>query len=147
MTTEVTVGLITLLGVLANTLVASLIGRWQYHAATVSLSRQAWINSLRNDIAEFQSLIFLIGNDENLDIVEATPLFARLNALTSQIALSLNPNEPEHVSLGFLLGDSVQAMKAGIGGDKAALVATQTSVLQSAQKIIKKEWEKIKQKK
>ena len=108
--------------------------------------RQAWIDSLRNDLAEFTSILLQVGDElsvrqkrgEDIQALRAhlrakEPEFQRLEACKARIALRLNPKEHAGLlnAVNALTEPSDHDVKA------AALIA-------ESQKVLKAEWKRVK---
>jgi hypothetical protein len=89
------------------------IGRRQVRANVVSVNRQAWINALREDVAELMekriewALLFAPHADGQyiicLDEGKSNEIFERIRFLGYRIELRLHPGEPKHDKLIALL--------------------------------------------
>ena len=108
--------------------------------------RQAWIDSLRNDLAEFISILLQVGDEfsvrqkrgQDLQALRAhldarQPEFERLEACKARIELRLNPKE--HV----VLLKAVNAMTEPSEHDAKA-----AALIAESQKVLKAEWKRVK---
>ena len=124
--------------------------------------RQAWIDALREDLAQFlgaarafaraTEAIHQFGPDYKskavLTITDEKVSHLRYQAAETfcRIQLRLNPTEPEHVELLRLLRRAIEeqnAMLANGGGIDATMKAIEVATAY-AQPVLKKEWERVK---
>ena len=105
--------------------------------------RQAWINKLRELLAEFTANVVhgrvAGGVEKRPDEYNTQLLF-----LLSHIELMLNPNEDDHQHLGALM----QKMVGKIGdqdGTHEELSTIRADLLDLSRKILKREWDRVKE--
>jgi hypothetical protein len=109
--------------------------------------RQAWINHLRELVAELTSATlhyFKAGHD-----FEGYKNFQRLTFLESMIQLMLNPNEEDHQKLEWMIHDMMRALEALQHGDekgRETFIATHPEVIKLSRQVLKREWNRVKDK-
>jgi len=94
--------------------------------------RQAWINSLRDEMAEFQSYGILPGHDPTKE--------REFYKLGTKIELLMNPSDPDYPTLQSLMYSFLSAANGDIldkYGHNAQFVTT-------CQAILKREWDRLK---
>jgi hypothetical protein len=116
-------------------------------AEVLSRNRQEWINTLRDNIAQFISLISTFAieikdrNKKNtLDKME------RVLLLQSMILLLINPKEEDHGKLDALMRDAIACLgelEKGETGEKN-MPDIREEMLQLSQQILKREWKRVK---
>jgi hypothetical protein len=135
----------------------------QIRAQTVSANRQAWINSLRDDLAEFLTLVlytqpniiavyFAIGSQDQ--IMDAGRTFALVRM---RIELKLSPGEEDHRRLIALTDRVVRDITKATKDMQGSLVMTEDAtvslsqvattgdeILSLGRTILKREWERVK---
>jgi hypothetical protein len=126
----------------------------QIYAAVRSSNRQAWINSLRDEIAQCLSISaeLLVNASsakwaqqkgvsiENIP-PELRPKIFELTKLVALIELRLNPKESDHVELLQNLRALITNIETGALDNNWAL---QRLVIDKSQAILKTEWERVK---
>ena len=137
-----------LVAVIISPAVSVYVARRQIRASVVSASRQKWIDSLRDDLAQVYTAIHVLGLQRSLELISDDELHARMAELTlleSRISLRLNPKEEDHRAILSSIHESIQAMGAGSETAKRAAIQTHLSHLQqNAQVALKREWERVK---
>jgi hypothetical protein len=142
---------------LCAVLLGPLVSIWgvQKHARVTVLSnnRQAWINTLRDLIAEFISICALIHSAKwNVRAErEFDEKWERLALVDSKIRLLLNPNEEDHNHLVKLMGDARRTLKIHATNEQderfPEWLALSAELLPLAQTILKREWARVKRQK
>jgi hypothetical protein len=137
--------IISAVGTLIGILVQAKTGTKQLQATVVSSSREAWINALRDDVAEAISLV------EGYHRVPANGIMADENAVNdraradyrrraefalTRIRLRVNETEQEAKDLVGFLQTAIQTMKME-GPLREAITS-------AAQRILKAEWQRVK---
>jgi hypothetical protein len=121
--------------------------RRQLSASVVSISRQAWIDKLRDAVAEFQSVLVNLGFRGGVVMelgVDEDKQFERAVYLRSRVALLVNPLEGDHQRLVILL-DKALSVAHAVGPDRRrAMAETQAEITSLAQIILKREWVRVK---
>jgi hypothetical protein len=126
--------------------------RTQIRANLVSANRQAWINALRDDLAELFELftfLFLLragtfGGDQGVRLMMDKR--SKIRLLTNRIRLRLNPKEePSKLLLEAI--DSLARVPHGtaVSGEAEALFNQwMEAAVAAAQTILKSEWKRVK---
>lgn len=105
-------------------------------AATLSANiklaemRQAWINNLRSDMAEFQAMAVT----PDMDFQRETKFYQ----LMARIELSLNPQDEDYGALETALNQYIK------GGGEAERRANDAPYVAVCQRILKREWDVLK---
>lgn len=94
--------------------------------------RQAWINDLRDEMAEFQSHGVLPGHDPTTD--------RSFYKLGTKIELLMNPRDPDYSQLQSLMYGFLSAAN----GDTFAKYGHNEQFVSVCQRILKREWERLK---
>lgn len=126
---------------------AETIARRQISASLISANRQAWIDQLRDAIAQFQSLLVNLGFRGGHLIERSETEDERLEKahyLRSRVALLLNPQEEDHQSLLGLLDKAISTAYSSGGESRRELNITQHEITGAAQRILKREWIRVK---
>ncbi|MDP2682002.1 MAG: hypothetical protein Q8P28_04225 [Deltaproteobacteria bacterium] len=108
----------------------------------VAPMRQAWINSLRDLIAEISSSAlhyFQTGYEDRRD-----EEYKRLTELEGKISLMLNFKEDDHKKLHDLIREMLGALSRGKEGDNA-FIGVHPTVMALARDILKREWNRVKE--
>jgi hypothetical protein len=104
--------------------------------------RQAWINHLRESVAELTSATlhyFNAGHD-----FEGYKNFQRLTFLESMIQLMLNPNEEDHQKLEWMIDEMMKALQRGDEQGREHFKATHPEVTKLTRQVLKREWNRVK---
>lgn len=113
----------------------------QIRAATISASRQRWIDSLQDVVSRMfpLKLIFAFGGKlgDGTDTMKAMDEFA---VLFARLKLMLNPDSQRHSELLT----ACQAYLESLSRDEKELRPAFEKVLAAARKVIDNEWSKIK---
>lgn len=137
-----------LVAVAVSPIVSIYIARRQIRASVVSTNRQKWIDQLRDQLAELVTSIKFLNLQRSLHHLseaEWVERFQRTHFLENKISLLLNPKEPDHVALSKTIRQAVEAMVEKEGSRDSLRVLDHTdSVVQQAQAILKREWERVK---
>lgn|SRR5574340_620887 len=139
-----------MVAVVVGPMVSVYVARKQINASVLSSNRQAWINTLRDQLSELIGVLGIIhtyvystevhGDDFSKQIERAL-------ALESKIQLLTNPNESDHVELTTLIRKAVlHALSTQTerkeGGQTFGEI--RQSILAKAQPILKREWVRVK---
>ncbi|MBI3021317.1 MAG: hypothetical protein HYY59_04895 [Candidatus Omnitrophica bacterium] len=102
--------------------------------------RQAWINNLRDLLAELTSsaLHYHVAGYEDRTDKE----YQRLTLLEHKVALILNPLEEDHSRLEQLIRKMVSAIARGREGDEE-FVQVHPAVVDLSRQVLKREWNRI----
>jgi hypothetical protein len=110
--------------------------------------RQAWIDGLRNDIAEFVSAFYwlsdqapLIEGDTDEGLKQLKEEFLKAELMQARIELRINPKE--HADFVKALRGLVRIESFTFGESESRDAAVEEFVVQS-QKLLKKEWKRVK---
>ena len=120
-----------------------LIAEQNVRASVLSRNRQEWINLLRNTIAEYLAVVYMLG-DPNLSNEKAQHLLERLYTAKFRVSLLINPNEPDHRKLDDLLFDFIEKIAAANKPDEEAVLEVRQTLVELSQKILKEEWKRVK---
>ena len=103
--------------------------------------RQAWINKLRELLAELTSsaLHYYVAGFEDRTDEE----YQRVTLLETRIQLMLNPNEEDHQRLEVLMRRMVSEINYE-KGKKDEFPGLHTEVIGLSRKILKREWDRVK---
>lgn len=117
----------------------------------VSEFRQAWVDALRQDIADtyaaMSSLADLDRRHKAVDeqyAVAARGIFDVANRATARIRLRLNPNEESSKQLLAVLDAIEQHLNASFNHDDDLLVRLERQLLATGGAVLKDEWEIVK---
>jgi hypothetical protein len=123
------------------------IAQRQIRAESVSANRQAWINNLRDTIAEIQSLAAVLAMDSEDRVYPATERVEkshRISFLRAKVALLVNPSEADHEQLLRSIGQLVDRSVQPGASDGRAFPRMQGEITTLAQTVLKREWERVK---
>ena len=119
----------------------------------LSKNRQDWINTLRDELAKFSGKLNLVKHihtllitakekDDTLSYKELKLKFIEnineLHTNKAKITLLINPNEPDHQQLIKILTKHTEELK-----EKKLI--NQDDLIKISQKILKSEWERVKE--
>jgi len=116
-------------------------------ASTVSISRQKWIDTLRDCIAELQSAIFPIlvqAAGQHYSKEEKKERIDRATFLISKIALLINPKEADHIQLMEHINALLSSAREGESSYEKYKIANK-NITDISQSILNREWNVIKQ--
>jgi hypothetical protein len=108
----------------------------------VAPMRQAWINSLRDLLAEFLSSAhhyFVAGFDDREDTE-----YQRIALLRHKIGLMLNPNEQDHVRLEELVGRLIYILETDSEAGRREFPNLHGETTALTRTILKREWNRVK---
>jgi len=140
-----------LFAVMLGPLVSLSVANKQARISVRSNNRQAWINSLRDVVAEFSATVRAISMNEEFE--DVYPRAEKLFFLEEKTRLLINPKETDHQKLVELMHESRKAIveiyraekKSGSSIYEQDLMKTiLTELIQIAQRILKREWERVK---
>jgi hypothetical protein len=115
--------------------------------AVLSVNRQAWINELRDLIAELLSSVAYLNVTRHKDSEsdERHLKLERLLLVHMKIGLMLNPKEDDHQALLAAIQKLVRATTAPHSdATSGALKTGQEELHKLAQVVLKREWERVK---
>jgi hypothetical protein len=107
----------------------------------LSNNRQEWINSLRDNISEFMSLILIVKAAQHTSPSELLSINERLFSTRFRISLLLNPKEDDHKNLDELLET---AIKGSFPPEGITAESIGVKILNLSKSILKREWERVK---
>jgi hypothetical protein len=121
----------------------------QVRATVRSTNRQAWINELRNQIAEALSLLTeaMAMKKSTLPYEERIKTLVRYDLHFSKIQLLINAKEQDHRDLCTNLARAMIALNKYLVAkedDKAELERISKTIVEISQLILKREWERVK---
>ena len=108
----------------------------------ISEFRQSWINKLRELLAELTSSAlhyWAAGYEDRTDAE-----YKRVTLLEAHIQLMLNPNEKDHRQLEVLIRKMVQEINY-VKGKTDEFPRFHTEVIATSRRILKRDWERVKQ--
>lgn len=143
-----------LFGVLMGSVSSYFISRQQIKATVLSGNRQQWINTLRDCIADFQTKAKIAIVEADLANHDQTSAAANMGnhdeamktmrLLANKIALLINPKEQDHSELLSSLNELETHCIEGDSGDREKERMLQASITTIGQRILKREWERVK---
>ena len=152
--TAVISSLAAIIGVVIGSIVSFFIARQQFRATVLSANRQQWINTLRDCIADFQTKAKIAVVEADLAEHDETSFAANeknhdeamktMRFLANKVALLLNPNEADHSELISLLKRLEDHCINGDPSDRKTEGELQDSITSTGQRILKREWERVK---
>ncbi|HEY4940003.1 MAG TPA: hypothetical protein VII56_01140 [Rhizomicrobium sp.] len=149
--------IVSALAAVAATIISPVISFWtaraQIRASLISANRQAWINALRDDLAELFELLtwlFLLrpgthsGEDGYRYVAERR---SRIRLLKNRVRLRLNATEPASEALLSTIETLHSLAHAGDTSDEseAQFGEGMQNAVNQAQAILKSEWKRVKQ--
>jgi len=140
----------TIAGAAIGAAVSYFVSRHQFRAAVLSKNRQDWINTMRDTLSEYNSLIHDIASDFTTrgkvrSAVEGMRDYARANVLLNRTKLLVNPMEEDHKALLKTMYDMrTLATKANDSDIFKRLGDLDEKFTSVAQDILKKEWKRVK---
>ncbi len=138
-----------LAAVIVGPIVSFKIAKRQISASTVTISRQRWINDLRDAIADFNakaSMIYSLARNNYAD-EHSIPRIEEMVQLNYKIELLINPNEEDHARLAQLvtnIASSLRLAKVKKANIDTNLDEKQGELISLSQKILKREWKRVK---
>ena len=140
--------LTALVAVIVGPIVSVYVAKRQIKASVVSSSRQKWIDNLREQLSEIITGIRFLGVHSSLDLTSETEFRERLQKLLlveTKVNLLLNPNESDHQELARNLHLAIEKIFAGSEREKrVGVIALIDLVTEQSQKILKREWQRVK---
>ena len=139
--------LVALVSVIVGPLVACHVAQIQIKASVVSANRRVWIETLRSEVATFVAKITEFSMSGPAGTASSDRLVGsgiEVSRLMAKIRLLLNPTESDHSELVSRLRDA-QAIAARKDHATRDLGAACDAIVVVAQKVLKREWERVKQ--
>jgi hypothetical protein len=115
----------------------------QARASVLSKSRQEWINTLRNEIAGFISLTshalptIMVNTQNGGDTLSLTQ---EIRLHVEKVKLLINPNEDDHIAIV----KHMEATVASLSTFNFQIEAANEELAAIAQRVLKREWERVK---
>ena len=141
----------TVIGVMIGSISSYYISKRQFQSTVIATKRQEWINSLRDTISEYLSVLvtldkFYTMTDMHLrlkdeDKKELTITVEKATLLRAKINLLINPNEDDHKRLSSLIKDALVNLTERQITDLDNCI---TEITNLGQKILGDEWRKVK---
>lgn len=142
--------IIAALAVFIGPLISSRIAKHQIESSAavankqiVAPMRQAWINDLRDLIAELtaSALHYFTAGHE----FQGYKNFQRLTFLEGKIQLMLNPDEEDHRRLESMIRVMLEALQqVGQGTERQKFINTHPEVIALSRRVLKREWNRVK---
>lgn len=135
-----------LVSVLLGPLVSIWVAQKQARVSVLSGNRQAWINSLRDQIAEFISVLAVMhsANWTSRTDKDYDDEFKRILLLSFKVQLMLNPEEEDHKKLSDLLVAAQSTLSNAEGNNSTEGAKITCDIVPLAQSILKREWVRVK---
>ena len=137
-----------LVAVVVSPIVSVYVAKRQIRASVVSANRQAWINQLRDTLAElvtsFRFLNARRDGDIALDQHEWLERFQRAFQLSMKVALLLNLAEADHRELDTMIKEAIGLPLSSANDRSQQLIALTQRIVEQSQAILKREWERVK---
>ena len=143
-----------IVGVVIGSIVSFLIARQQFKTTVISANRQQWINNLRDCIADFQTKAKIALVETSLALRSETSIAANekshyealkgMRFLVNKAALLLNPNEADHSELFLVMKQLEDQCVNGDPNDRTREERLQDLITLTGQRILKREWERVK---
>jgi hypothetical protein len=135
-----------LIAVVMGPLVSLWAARRQSRVTVLSANRQAWINTLRDLIAECVAIsgFIHIADWSDRKQSEFDEKMERFALVVAKIRLMLNPNEQDHKRLSEMLGQLMNSMRSLNEKDPVKGAQLMKDFLPLSQTILKREWERVK---
>ena len=105
--------------------------------------RQAWINNLRDNIAELSgtALHYFVAGFEDREDED----YWKLTLLEHKVRLMLNPNEEDHQRLEAVIREMMEALERRYKArDDNNFVAAYEEVMKLSRQVFKREWNRVK---
>jgi hypothetical protein len=135
-----------LFAVVLGPLVSLWAARRQSRVTVLSANRQAWINTLRDLLAECMAIsgFIHIADWSERKQSEFDERMERFALVVSKIRLMLNPNEQDHQRLNEMLGELMKSMRSLKEKDTVKGAQLMRDFVPLSQTILKREWERVK---
>lgn len=150
-----TIALVSAITALCSVLLGPLVSMWvvdkQTRVSVLSGNRQAWINSLRDQISEFVALMASVhsGNWTKRTAKELDDELKQFILVGSKIKLMLNFKEEDHLKLSNLISEVAEKLGSTDSSKKAEYrsrsVEIAMEIVPLSQSILKREWVRVKQ--
>jgi hypothetical protein len=144
---EISAAIVGLIGVVLGSFVTYGASKLNFRALVISNNRQDWINALRDSISEFQSILVQLSLQKKYPEVGLTDdrmlKRERASFLYAKIKLLINPNEDDHIELVRLISEAFKR-SLGVAEENNDLGEVNINITNTAQKILKREWKRVK---
>ena len=129
------------------------IAKRQFNASVLSVNRQEWINTLRDQISELVADTILLRQEVEQYQQEPGRLFARAGRVlrcSFKIKLLINPKEADHVNLvesidRLMILVVKSAKKVEDKNIDSQFRVIRDEIVSKSQEILKREWERVKE--
>lgn len=141
---------------MAGALVNTKIAKTQFNATVLSVNRQRWIEGLRDLVASLNAQLVaaaavraIVEDPSGAVIARDRDLLRRVESLLrtmSKIELMLNPLEGDHQKLNDLMKEAADQLRSPLpdGGIEESIEAISRAIIQVCQRILKREWGRVK---
>jgi len=148
MGTAVISAITALVAVIVSPIISIYVAKKQFGASVLSKFRQEWINSLRDNISEYISCMFMIiiyNRTHKADVKDISEKGEKIVFLNHKINLMLNTNEANHNKLAKLI-DGLTAVISEEDHKKSTANYKEKSeeIVALSQIILKEEWNRVK---
>jgi len=123
------------------------IAKRQFNASVLSVNRQEWINTLRDQLAELLADTILLLKEMELSQQEPDRVYARARGVltcANKIQLLLNPKEADHRQLVDSIGRLTGLVNKPEDVDSQFKII-RNEIMSKSQEILKREWERVKE--
>lgn len=135
-----------LFAVVLGPLVSLWAAQRQSRVTVLSANRQAWINTLRDLLAESMAIsgFIHIADWSNREQSEFDEKMERFALVVSKIRLMLNPSEQDHQRLNEMLSELMKSMRSLKEKNAVKGAQLMRDLVPLSQAILKQEWERVK---
>ena len=148
MTSELLAGLTALCAVLLGPLVSLHVVRREFAAQVLSSSRQDWINTLRDRVAKLIAFVAHYSAAKATGQLNDQTALARHETayeLWAEISLLINPAEADHAELVASIDSTLQFLFLSPASiDPVRVRELMDRLTSQSQRILKREWERVK---
>ncbi len=150
MDTALISSLTALAAVIFAPMVSIHVAKRQIRASVVSVSRQAWINRLRDELAFFVREVRHASSTYAAGIINKSEAINRYEGIALKeetVKLLLNPTEPEHIELLRLMKTASEIAQKAIDKEESKakeLDKSADQIVCQSQKVLKAEWDRVK---
>jgi len=144
-----------LVAVIVGPMVSLNIAKRQLNASVLSVNRQEWINTLRDQISELVAQTIILRREREVEQYPKEPdrIFARIEGVVRcalKIQLLINPKEADHVHLvksisKLMILVAKTADKVEDKDRDSQLRAIRDEIVSKSQEVLKREWERVKE--
>jgi hypothetical protein len=136
--------------VIVSPLISIYVAKKQINSTVLSANRQAWINCLRNELAELVTIVRHVPPAYAANSITNPEAISKHGELTEKIELVkllINPNEPDHQELVRLISSAGVQVKNAINkmqGKAPEMEQAANRIVFQSQIILKREWIRVK---